>query len=531
MGVRSIRWRLVASYMLLTVLAVGLVAALALSLIRRHIEQQELNYLTANAQAVARQAAALMGARANPYALRQLAHTSAFAGNVRVRILDARERVLADSGSHDAENDMVWILPSDPVKELPVGDGKRPIVLSVLVNRAQPVELSSVGELPGDTRFLIVQRVESAWGSRLAIEMVSRTELESLKPAQAQQTRRSDLIVRLPVGNPAYPAGYVELSEAPDFGSEAIGATAQALLFAGAGATLLAGLAGLFIGRGVTAPLKSLSIAADRMSRGDLSARAGVTSRDEIGQLGAQFDRMADQLQRSFADLEAERDTLRRFVADASHELRTPITALKSFNELMQGPAANDATARAEFLAESQRQIERLEWITSNLLNLSRLDAGLAQLEWGDHDAREIAQAVVAVFRPLAAEKGVALSLSAPAEPVTLRCDRARVEMALSNLVDNGLKFTPPAGQVEVAVLTRPAEVVFEVRDTGPGIAPEDLPRIFDRFYRSRAARGAGSGLGLAIVKSIAQAHDGRVRVTSEPGKGSRFELILRKMD
>lgn len=531
MGVRSIRWRLVASYMLLTVLAVSLVAALALSLIRWHIEQQEINYLTANAQSVARQAAAFMGVRANPYALRQLAHTSAFAGNVRVRILDARQRVLVDSGPRDAGNDMVWVLPTGPARELLADDGNRPLLLSVLMNRAQPLEWSSLGEMPAGANFLIVRRFENAWGSRLVIEMLSRAEFEKLKPEQAEQTRRSDLIVRLPIGEGNRIAGYVELSEPPDFGSEALNTTAQAFVLAGAGATLLAGLAGLFIGRGVTAPLRPLSTAADRMSKGDLSARASVTTRDEIGQLAAQFNRMADQLQRSFADLQAERDTLRRFVADASHELRTPITALKSFNELMQGPAAGDAAARAEFLAESQRQIERLEWITSNLLNLSRLDAGLVQLEWGDHDAHETAQSVVAAFKPLAAEKSVSLTFSAPAKPLSVRCDRAWVEMALSNLIDNGLKFTPAGGRVEVVLEAREDRVVFVVQDTGVGIEPADLPRIFDRFYRSRTARGAGSGLGLAIVKSIAQAHDGRVSVTSEPGRGSRFEFILNKAE
>ncbi|MCS7061033.1 MAG: HAMP domain-containing sensor histidine kinase [Anaerolineae bacterium] len=529
---RSIRWRLVASYMALTVLAVGLVAALALSLIRRHAEQQELNYLTANAQSVARQVAALMsarpaGARANLYALRQIAHTAAFAGNVRVKVLDAQERVIVDSGPLNAENDMVWVLPPEPSNELLAETANRPILLSMLLNRAQPVDWRALPDLPADVNFLVVRRVEGAWGNRFVINLLSRVELEKLKPEETGQTSRSDLVVRLPIGETGRPLGYVELSEAPDFGSEAVDTTARALGLAGLGATMLAGVAGLLIGRTVTAPLQSLSRAADRMSKGDLSARAAVNTRDEIGQLGAQFDRMADQLQRSFADLEAERDTLRRFVADASHELRTPITALKAFNELLQGPAAEDAAVRAEFLAESQRQIDRLQWITENLLNLSRLDAGLVQLEWSDHDAREMAQAVIAAFRPLAADKHITLTWDAPDQPVIVHCDRARIEMALGNLVDNALKFTPAGGQVVVSLNRRMDETVFAVQDTGVGIDPDDLPRIFDRFYRSRAARGAGSGLGLAIVKSIAQAHHGRVTVTSEPGKGSRFELIV----
>ena len=512
--------------MVLTVFAVSLVAALALSLIQRHVEQQEINYLTANAQSVARQAEALIGPRTSLYSLRQLAHTSAFAGNVRVRLLDSRERVLVDSGPHDAENEMVWVLQPDPANEL-LAEANQPLVLSVLLNQAQPVQLSSGAELPAGANFLVVRRIESVWGSRFVVEMLSRAQLEKLRPPEVDQTRRSTREVRLPIGDVDRPAGYVELSEAPDFGNEALDTTARALLLAGAGATVVAGIAGLIVGRGVTSPLKSLSAAANRMSKGDLSARASVTSQDEIGQLGAQFDRMADQLQHSFADLEAERDTLRRFVADASHELRTPITALKAFNELMQGPAAGDSAAHAEFLAESQRQIQRLEWITSNLLSLSRLDAGLAHLEWGEHDAREIVQSVTGSLKPVATEKGILLCALVPDGPLALRCDRARVEMALGNLIDNALKFTPNGGRVDVTLEARAPSAVFVVQDTGAGIDPDDLPRIFDRFYRSRTARGEGSGLGLAIVKSIAQAHNGQVGVTSELGQGTRFEMAL----
>ena len=142
----------------------------------------------------------------------------------------------------------------------------------------------------------------------------------------------------------------------------------------------------------------------------------------------------------------AERDALRRFIADASHELRTPITALKSFIDLLQGPAAGDPQAQAEFLAESQAQIERLEWITRDLLDLSRLDAGLAALDRDEHDVGELIEAAAAAFKAQAREKGIALSLQPPQPALTLYCDRGRIEMALSNLVDNALKYTPAGG-------------------------------------------------------------------------------------
>ena len=164
-------------------------------------------------------------------------------------------------------------------------------------------------------------------------------------------------------------------------------------------------------------------------------------------QLARQFNGMAESLEGSFRDLRSERDSLKRFVADASHELRTPITALATFNELLQGSAAEDPAARSEFLRESQVQLARLQWITANLLDLSRLDAGIAgvfpgQARGGGHPGDGPRRS----SRP-AREKDIALSVA----PWTLRwsvsCDRNRVEMALSNLVANAVKFTP-AGRV-----------------------------------------------------------------------------------
>jgi signal transduction histidine kinase len=235
---------------------------------------------------------------------------------------------------------------------------------------------------------------------------------------------------------------------------------------------------------------------------------------------------MAGRLEASFSDLAAERDALRRFIADASHELRTPITALRSFNELLQGPAAGDPAAQAEFLAESRVQLDRLEWVTRNLLDLSRLDAGLIELDHALHDAGELIEAAACGFWAMAREKAIDLTVRPPACPVAVRCDRARMELAVSNLLDNALKFTPAGGRVEIGADGRDDVVRLWVRDSGPGIEPEDLPRIFERFYRGQGD-GQGSGLGLAIVQSIVQAHGGQIWVEGEPGAGSLFSIHL----
>jgi signal transduction histidine kinase len=530
---RSIRWRLVLSYVFLILLTLGVVGAIILQVVEDYVERQELEYLTANAESVANQAASLMRPRVQARELQNLAKTSAFLGNARVRILDRRQRVLADSSSGAEKAGSVWILPSHASWADMVRQPSSPQLLSYpdgvewLLPLLSDEAYRALEDLSPGKAFTVAWTWEGAWGTRFSYGVIEKPEQLSGVQVSRGMTPRSQHVSSVPIGDGQEPLGYVEMSQGPDYGAEVLRTIRRAFLLAAGGALLLAVLVGLLVSRRLVAPLRELAGLAGRMSSGELSTRAPVHGKDEIGQLAGQFNQMAERLEASFGELAAERDALRRFIADASHELRTPITALKSFNDLLQGAAADDPAARAEFLAESQLQLQRLEWVTAHLLDLSRLEAGLVALDMANHDVGDLIESAASAFKPVARDKGITFSVYPPVPPLEIRCDRVRIESALCNLLDNALKYTPAGGHIEIGAESLSDAVQLWVRDDGPGIAPEDQPHIYERFYRGRNARAEGSGLGLAIVQSIVHAHGGRVSVESEPGAGSLFVLDL----
>ncbi|MGH2428070.1 MAG: sensor histidine kinase [Candidatus Limnocylindria bacterium] len=276
-------------------------------------------------------------------------------------------------------------------------------------------------------------------------------------------------------------------------------------------------------------PISALRRVAGRVAQGHLDERASASGVLEIDELGAQFNVMADRLSGTLRMLEADRDQLREFIADVSHELRTPIAALRMYNELQRDGKVDEAE-RAEFLDRSTEQIRRLEWMSTNLLDLSRIDAGIFPLDVRDGDLRDPIQSVVQAHAEVAERRGIGLGSEVPGSAVELRFDRERIVQLLTNLVGNALKFTPPGGDVELRLLEEADSVTVEVRDTGPGIPAEELPRIFERFYRGTNtgdARASGSGLGLAIVRSIVEMHGGEINVASVVGEGSIFRIRL----
>jgi signal transduction histidine kinase len=289
-----------------------------------------------------------------------------------------------------------------------------------------------------------------------------------------------------------------------------------------------------FLARRFTTPLRRLTEASRALAEGDLSQRVSTTEVGagsvELAELATQFNAMADRVEESVEMIRRDRDRSRDFLADVSHELRTPIAALRTFNELLKGPAGHDGDARSEFLESGGQQIDRLDWLATNLLELSKLDSGLVLLELRPDDLRAAVEDAVEQAEGTARKRNIALRVHLPDQPVRLRHDPQRIGQVVSNLVLNAIKFTPRGGSVDVHLASAEGGARIDVIDTGVGIDAAELPHIFERFYRgSRAneARSSGSGLGLAIVRSIVDMHGGSIDVESRVGGGSRFTVTL----
>ncbi|AMJ63864.1 ATP-binding protein [Bosea sp. PAMC 26642] len=235
----------------------------------------------------------------------------------------------------------------------------------------------------------------------------------------------------------------------------------------------------------------------------------------------------------TFEDLSEQRVTERMrvdFVANASHELRTPLASLLGFVETLQGPARNDAGARDRFLAIMREQGLRMARLVDDLLSLSRIELRAHLAPDSPVDLAGISREIVDSLTLMARERNVTLRLEVPPEPVKVAGDRDELLRLMENLVENAIKYGKANGEVAIEVLGGPAEASVSVRDDGPGIAPEHLPRLTERFYRvdTAASREAGgTGLGLAIVKHIVLRHRGRLTIESSLGQGATFRAIL----
>ncbi len=296
--------------------------------------------------------------------------------------------------------------------------------------------------------------------------------------------------------------------------------TNEALVIAAVGATVLALVLGIFLARSITRPVRELTAATHAMGRGQLKQEVPVRSKDELGELTATFNRMS-------ADLATANLLRRQMTADIAHDLRNPLMVVTGYLESMR---EGTLPPTAERLDTIYREAQLLQRLVEDLRTLSLADAGELALNRAFLAPHALLERLMAAYCHRAEQSGVTLSVQAEPSLPEVEVDEERMVQVLGNLVTNALRYTPPGGQIVLGAASRANMLELTVKDNGSGIGPEVLPHIFDRFFRGDEARAESdgeSGLGLAIAKSIVEAHQGTIAVSSELGRGTRFQVVL----
>jgi signal transduction histidine kinase len=492
---RTFQGRLSLAFVMVFVLAVGTVSTLTVLVMDNALRQQEETNLVARANAIAA-------------VVRVKAESSAALDPANVTVVSAGGQL----------NDYVRGALSNPTTLTDYANNVAQADLRLRVGLGSDTS-GGIQFYPANEPSTFSASLTAQPGGGQARDSVSYTEIFKFQD---------------PVG--VQPTWYLEVSLSAPYTtrSSTIASVVGFLLVTATVALLLAIVVSSFLARRFTRPLRRLTDAARALAEGDLARRVPAeraqTGGLEILELSHQFNAMADQVEETMEVIRRDRDISREFLADVSHELRTPLAALRTFNELLQEKAGNDPAARTEFLEASAQQIERLDWLAQNLLELSKLDSGLVRLDLRPDDLRATILSAVEQAQVSATRRGIALTTDLPEAPLVTRHDPQRLGQVLINLIGNALKFTPRGGAVQVTLVPHRRGARIQVTDTGVGIGANELPHVFERFYRgSRAneARGSGSGLGLAIVRSIVEMHNGRVMVESRVGSGSTFTVTL----
>lgn len=497
----SIRWQLPLSYAAIALLATMALGVVLLTILNDFYAEQERHYLERNARTVARFIGQTWTGAESSSAMTDRLRILAFWSQTQIVISDYNGKVLADSGKPNEDRLNITVNEAPARVELSNGWIFNGINRQTLIYTIQHGEV-----IPeGDAAFISV--APGANGFEFIAE----------EPSPRQGQSLSDEKVTIPLyDKTGTQIGSATISGGPAVGADILSTVQRGWLISSLVAVALAVVAGWFASRWITDPLRLLTLTTTRMASGNLSARSGIHRRDELGHLADSFNTMADRIESTVT-------ALRLFVADAAHELHTPLTALRTHIELTaeRHPEIDQRPTLA--------QVKRLETLSNDLLDLSRLEAGSDQQPHTLLDLSRLTREACTVFASRAEQADIDFVLRVPTKPVTILGNPGQLERMLCNLLDNAVKFTPTGGGVTVELVVNDQDIQIIVEDTGIGIPLDDLPTLFSRFRRGRnTARYPGSGLGLAIVKAVVDAHHGHIRV--EPlEQGTRLITVMNR--
>jgi two-component system, OmpR family, sensor histidine kinase CreC len=373
------------------------------------------------------------------------------------------------------------------------------------------------GRVIFDTRGVATDQDFSKWlDVRHALngQYGSRWELD-------KEHQRVNIFSTLPVFVDGKTVGAVSVSKSTNRIRNFISRSLGNLLLPGAIALVLATVMAYALSAYLTRIIWSLAWQAERIAAGERNVRLETWTRSELGILARAVERMREKLE--------GKAYVEEMATNLSHELKTPLAAIRGSAELLEGPASDDPVARARFLGNIQSEVERLDRIVSALLQLSRIEAQPATAEISATDAGAAAKDIAGIYKDRASDAGVLFHPEIADEALLVRIAEVQLKQLVTNLLDNALQFTATGGQVWLRVGRKEGAVQIQVADEGAGIEPELLPKIFDRFFTTENPRtgNRGTGLGLAIARSIVNANGGRIAVESELGRGSSFTVVF----
>jgi signal transduction histidine kinase len=329
------------------------------------------------------------------------------------------------------------------------------------------------------------------------------------------------------------PQGYVRLALPIEDIEDQVQVIYRTVLTGGLVAVVLVLIIGAFITRSIITPITEMTEVAEAISKGDFSKRLKVKSSDELGVLARSLNLMADELRQTISNLKSMDKTRTDFVANVSHELKTPLTSIRGFIETLEDGALEDKANARRFLSIIKKHTNALTNITNDLLKLTELESAETRLEMNPFDMKDLVGEVVSGFSYAAKQKGQTIRVEfrgGDEEGFLLYADRPRIEQVLVNLIDNAIKYSPEGSRIKIISERLKYNVKVSVEDNGTGIPDEHTHRVFERFYRVDKARSravGGTGLGLAIVKHTVLLHRGEVYITSNLGMGTTVTFTL----
>ena len=356
------------------------------------------------------------------------------------------------------------------------------------------------------------------------------------KDGTGQSTRYSDTLgysmkyVAVAIKHEGQTAGFVRLALPLIDMEQQIQVIYRTVLIGGLVAFFIVLIIGAAITRSIITPITEMTGVAQAIARGDFSKKLRVKSSDELGILARSLNMMADELRRTIEDLRRMDKVRTDFVANVSHELKTPLTSIRGFIETLEDGALEDGVNARRFLAIIKKHANALSNITDDLLKLSELETAGTRLEMAPFDLRALVEDVAAGFGHALKENMQKLITKCGRGELVVEANRDGIEQVLQNLVDNAMKYSPEGAFVKIAVERKEGEFLISVEDNGPGIPKEEQQRVFERFYRADKARSralGGTGLGLAIVKHTVLLHKGDVSIESTPGRGTKISFTL----